>query len=159
MSGKAPSQADLDKFARMKLAYEDSTLSLAEIAFRFGYFGAGSISAIAKKRGWKIRGNGKQQLKRRRQQAIAKQLKEGIPPMLPQLDEDKMKQRFHPSKLPQFQEAAPVPLDAWSELAPRSLDDRLTQLHLKLDRDLGLDASGHWQADRWQPGKRKEPEL
>lgn len=154
MSTKAPSQAELDKFARMKLAYEESTLSLAEIAFHFGYFAPGSISAIAKKRGWKIRSPSKQQLKRRRQQALAKQRSQaaGVPPMLPQLDEGKMRQRFHPPQLtPQ--------LAPGEERPPRSLNDRLTELHRRLDSQLGLDASGEWQADRWKPGKRKEPEL
>lgn len=155
-----PTQEYLDKLACIRQAYEGSSLSVNEIALRFGYAGAGVISSLAKKHGWKIRGNKKRQFKltpattrsgKDFRSLKGLQAKKG-PPMLPQLDEGKMRQRFH----------APQPLASGScaveELAPRTLNDRLTALHIALDLELGA-CPGEWQADRWKPGKRKEPEL
>ena len=51
-------------------------------------------------------------------------------------------------------------LDSWDSGQPRTLIDRLTAEHRRMDEQLGLDSSGDWnERGRWVPGKRKEPEL
>jgi len=51
-------------------------------------------------------------------------------------------------------------LDSWDSAQPRTLIERLTAEHRRMDEQLGLDSSGDWnERGRWVPGKRKEPEL